>query len=516
MYQRGKSSAHLTAATHSVGSKVDSQGGIIVRYSMQVREGPCRPEIRASRTSLTISCIGHSQALCRKLDLIAYLHNHVIFHFNYYKTCRKLNLSGKEVSRSVFLRGDGRIHLVWCPTAHTLALLLPWHCHKTKKMYPPTGGFDLDIGAISGICGSISIACWVVVFSPQIIENFRRSSAEGLSIEFVIIWLLGDIFNILGAVLQGVLSTMIILAIYYTFADVVLLAQCFYYRGFVFRDPKPSPPGVAEPSEQSPLLQNGHASTNSRPANAADVEAFSRNRSPSSFRERFASLDGTHLSPVTPMHPRPKTPNEAVIVEDHKPRSWAQAILFNSTAIILVVLAGVAGYYLSPSSPEQDDSTAAEDQAKSLQFSLWGQIFGYICAVLYLGSRIPQLLLNYRRKSTEGLNALFFLFACIGNLTYVLSIFAFDPVCSRYKHGHWKEITCKHGEASAIYGRYILVNLSWLLGSLGTLFLDFGVFVQFFMYRSNAAKANGVLSEDVDSMPRTEDGLGRGREPNER
>lgn len=78
-------------------------------------------------------------------------------------------------------------------------------------MYPPAGGYSLDIEAISGICGSISIACWVVVFSPQIIENFRRSSAEGLSIEFVIIWLAGDVFNILGAVLQGVLPTMVCL-----------------------------------------------------------------------------------------------------------------------------------------------------------------------------------------------------------------------------------------------------------------------------------------------------------------
>ena len=67
----------------------------------------------------------------------------------------------------------------------------------------------VDIAALSGITGSISIACWVVVFSPQIIENFRRSSAEGLSITFVVIWLGGDVFNIAGAVLQKVLPTMV-------------------------------------------------------------------------------------------------------------------------------------------------------------------------------------------------------------------------------------------------------------------------------------------------------------------
>ncbi len=76
-------------------------------------------------------------------------------------------------------------------------------------MYPPSQGFNLDIEALSGICGSVSIACWVVVFSPQINENFRRGSAEGLSIVFLVAWLAGDVFNILGAILQGVLPTMV-------------------------------------------------------------------------------------------------------------------------------------------------------------------------------------------------------------------------------------------------------------------------------------------------------------------
>ncbi|EME43547.1 hypothetical protein DOTSEDRAFT_54326 [Dothistroma septosporum NZE10] len=374
-------------------------------------------------------------------------------------------------------------------------------------MFPPSGSYSVDIEAISGICGSISIACWVVVFSPQIIENFRRSSAEGLSVEFIIIWLLGDIFNILGAVLQGVLATMIILAIYYTAADIVLLGQYFYYTGFRLRDPRPDKKPDSEnaaPSERSPLISNGHAEHTRRPANAVDVEIRARSRS--TFRERLASLDPTHFSPAVPIHSQPEEAAATEALKPHQPRSWIQAILFNGTAIILVVLAGVAGYYLSPSTPQgQHDKSAAADQADSLQFSLWGQIFGYICALLYLGSRVPQLLLNYRRKSTEGLNALFFLFACIGNLTYVLSIVAFEPICSRHSRGHWRESHCKSGEAASIYGKYILVNLSWLIGSLGTLFLDFAVFVQFWLYRDNNSEETAI----VNGVP---NGEARGRE----
>ncbi|KAF2220779.1 PQ loop repeat-domain-containing protein [Elsinoe ampelina] len=352
-------------------------------------------------------------------------------------------------------------------------------------MFPPSQGYSLDVEAISGICGSISIACWVVVFSPQIIENFRRSSAEGLSIEFIIIWLLGDFANIIGAVLQKVLPTMIILAIYYTLADIVLLAQCFYYRGFTLRDPKPKPASNGSASDghanERTALLNGNSSSHPGPQDADHP----RSQSVSSLGDRFTTL-GEHFSPATPLHPAPKTEPARPL-----PRPLWKKVLFNLTAIVVVVVAGVGGYYLSPSNNSQDGDHDPAQQDDTLTISTWGQVFGYLCALLYLGSRIPQLLLNYRRKSTEGLNALFFLFACIGNLTYVFSIFAFEPACKGGKHG------CQPGEAKSIYGRYILVNLSWLLGSLGTLFLDMGVFAQFFLYRKDEMDERGRSAGDA-------------------
>ena len=327
----------------------------------------------------------------------------------------------------------------------------------------------------------------------------------------------------------------IILAIYYTLADIVLLLQCFYYRGFTFRDPKPDAGknGHVEngdASERTPLVADGSArgelqrALSSSNTNGTAAKA-DRTRSESSYRDRFNSLNGTMLSPATPMHPQLEDDSEDATNDATKPskqRTWLQAILFNSTAILLVIVAGIAGYYLSPSpkphSHNNDKHTDADDQASTLHFSLWGQIFGYICAVLYLGSRVPQILLNRRRQSTEGLNALFFLFACLGNLTFVLSIFAFEPICSKRSHGHWRERNhCKPGEHAEIYARYILVNLSWLIGSAGTLVLDFAVFAQFFMYRNNVApQAEVAATTPVDAIPRTVDGEGRGREPNER
>jgi len=337
---------------------------------------------------------------------------------------------------------------------------------------------------------SISIACWVVVFSPQIIENFRRGSADGLSLLFLIVWLAGDVFNILGAVLQGVLPTMIILAVYYTLADIVLLGQCFYYRGFTLWDELTPAKDVCEeeeenggrPTERSALLRsdngkdgrrnsrtNGHPSSSSShpPRHHPDSH---RRQSVTSFRERLSSLDGTHLSPATPFVDPSAKPTPA------RPPSTLQTIVFNTFSIALVCMAGVLGWYVSSRSSATDPHDKKPDPPT---FDPVGQLFGYLCAALYLGSRLPQLLLNFRRKSTEGVSLLFFLFACIGNLTYVLSIFAYSPVCQD-PDGH-----CQPGEVGAIYGKYILVNLSWLMGSMGTLLLDMAIFVQFFLYRKN-------------------------------
>jgi hypothetical protein len=203
------------------------------------------------------------------------------------------------------------------------------------------------------------------------------------------------------------------LAAYYTIADIILLLQCLYYR------------------------RNTHSSV---------------------------TPDSSHLSPATPLLEPAKDTEPEV-----PPTPTWKAALFNTIAIISVCLAGVLGWYLSPRS-----STSTEDD--KIEFSPLGQVFGYLCAILYLASRIPQILLNYKRRSCEGVSILFFLFAGIGNATYVMSILA------------------NTSDGDKEYWRYIAVNASWILGSVGTLALDAVIFAQFFAYQDNAG--NGVDSEE--------------------
>lgn len=293
----------------------------------------------------------------------------------------------------------------------------------------------IDAQVVSGITGSISIACWIIVFAPQIYENFRRKSSEGLSLMFIILWLAGDVFNVLGAVLQGVLPTMIILAVYYTLADVVLLVQCLIY-------------GNGDKPDLVHLLP-------ANPLNEDILETVLSRERRHEEENNYNDLDAAVID-----------------VESAQKISPLRAALFKTLMVLLVFSAGLIGWYVS----YVKDHGKKKSPPLELVFDPLAQFFGWLCAVLYLGSRVPQILLNYERKSCEGISFMFFLFACLGNLTYVISILAID-----------------------MSPNYLVVNSSWLAGSLGTLGLDFTIFVQFFLYNEN------VDDFDLDSGYKSSD-----------
>lgn len=52
-----------------------------------------------------------------------------------------------------------------------------------------------------------------------------------------------------------------------------------------------------------------------------------------------------------------------------------------------------------------------------------GSVLGWVMTCSYVGSRIPQLVKNYRRGMTTGLSLPMFVLLVLGSTTYVASIF---------------------------------------------------------------------------------------------
>ncbi|KAI0054157.1 hypothetical protein FA95DRAFT_1480159 [Auriscalpium vulgare] len=84
--------------------------------------------------------------------------------------------------------------------------------------------------SFSDVTGYLSMLCWLGAQFPQVLENIRRQSVEGLALPFLANWLAGDLTNLLGCILTHQLPFQTWLATYFCFVDFSLLSQYFYYR----------------------------------------------------------------------------------------------------------------------------------------------------------------------------------------------------------------------------------------------------------------------------------------------
>lgn len=96
---------------------------------------------------------------------------------------------------------------------------------------------------------------------------------------------------------------------------------------------------------------------------------------------------------------------------------------------------------------------------------LVGRISAWLCALLYITSRIPQIWENHIRRSVEGISILLFIAAFSGNLLYTVSVLA-NPSAE--------------GEGARVY---LQESLPFLLGSGGTLVFDLIIVGQWLAWR---------------------------------
>ncbi|KAG2218810.1 hypothetical protein INT45_005457 [Circinella minor] len=263
---------------------------------------------------------------------------------------------------------------------------------------------DRDLWAY--IFGYASIGCWFVVFTPQIWENYVRKNTDGVSITFLLLWILGDIFNLVGVFLEDLLVTMLFIALYYLFADTLLMGQVIFYRW------KNGDKNKLLVDETTRLLDDENNDTSE------------------------GSIEVELMVPKDPARTRRTV------------RMFAFLSILLSAALVL----GSAYYFFGMG-----------EKADVGQLHVLPQILGYASALLYCVSRIPQIMHNFRNESVEGLSLWMFVFSVAGNVTYCVSIFV-----------------------KSMDRTYLLTNYPWLLGSGGTLFFDFTIFFQFYMYTVNS------------------------------
>ncbi|KAK4949800.1 hypothetical protein LTR10_011642 [Elasticomyces elasticus] len=295
--------------------------------------------------------------------------------------------------------------------------------------------------ALSGIFGSVSLACWIFLLVPQLIENYRNHSAEAISLSFIFVWFIGDICNLAGALWAGLVPVVIAIGVYFCIADGVLIGQCLYYsivnkrregKALLARQSS-----TAEDTEEEPLLRRTRTNSITIPGSG------DRRRSSASGRRRMsAAAHDDHLAKILEESDASGT------------RLWFK----NAMSVLAIFIIGAAGWALAYESGAWKPSPTSTDTEEE-KMAAGAQILGYASAVAYLGARIPQIIKNAREKSCEGLSLLFFILSLMGNLTYGAGILFHST---------------EHD--------YVMKNLPWLIGSLGTMVEDVVIFAQFHMY----------------------------------
>lgn len=339
---------------------------------------------------------------------------------------------------------------------------LPEHCSPTYPLFTLVSGFlhsciPTPLAFASVLLGSLSIVSWLCAQLPQVVKNFRLHSTSGLSFTFLFVWCLGDMSNLIGCVLTGQALWQIIVASYYCFIDLVLVGQWIWYERLRhgmplrrilysrFRRYEEDGDGLPrQAAESTSLMHQRHSSqswnvpeySKSRKNHSEPIDARSNTR-----KVRRAQLSGLPS-------PSPRT------------------ILFVS---LLIALTSVSA---SPVHLHDDMS------ANTTAFAV-GTFFSWASTFLYLVSRLPQLVKNYRSRSTAGLSPIMFFAAFCGNAFYSASLMTNPQGWHSYPayggHGWVREDPSKMSE-------WIAKTLPFWLGAAGVLALDASVGVQFWLY----------------------------------
>jgi uncharacterized protein with PQ loop repeat len=103
-----------------------------------------------------------------------------------------------------------------------------------------------------------------------------------------------------------------------------------------------------------------------------------------------------------------------------------------------------------------------------LKYNIYiAEIVAWCATLIFICARIPQIYLNAKRKSTEGLSLLSFVIINIANVCFLMSILVVLVDLERDE-----------------YNGYIIENIQWIIGCTSTILFDAVIFYQFKLYSS--------------------------------
>jgi len=301
------------------------------------------------------------------------------------------------------------------------------------------GSWQSNLEMLGFVFGMSSIACWMMSTIPQMVLNCRNGSADkSLSFYFLIFWLAGDTCNMFGCILASQLPIQIITGCYYILMDLVMIMQYWYLKK------------LNQSSNREARLENQRNRERRDSTDSFLDEIGQEERE----RQRVGNLGDA--APLLVLF---------VPFINLSTRAAAQGPFIHKTY-------GNSPYVDQPGLEGNFLTLFQGNRNQAIGYTL-----GLVSCICYMISRIPQIKKNLQRGTTEGVSAPMFILAILGNFLYGTSV-----------------LLARH--ESVPFWNYFKMHLPWLIGSFGTMSLDFVIICQImFMKRSRGRRGIGRSME---------------------
>lgn len=380
---------------------------------------------------------------------------------------------------------------------HLVEPSLPEHCEPANALLHRLSStlhtcVPTNLALTSTLLGTVSIFAWLCAQLPQIYKNYKLHSTSGLSIFFLGEWLLGDASNLLGCIFTSQALWQIVIACYYCFVDCMLVGQYIWYEYLKHGRPlrsvwwRQSRDNTRDPDTMSIYSQatTDSGSVSSKPIDTPQVNQHLRTPE---IRGQFRipRFSGSPSSPsISSLSSTPTTRTINRITAGTSPAPSPRTVLYISLIMAIVAQA----------SPLQS-KPQVYNRANGNPTEVAGTILSWMSTLLYLGSRLPQLYKNHKRRSTSGLSPALFIAAFFGNLFYSSSLLTNPCAWSDlgpYGGGGW---VGPHGSERA---EWVERAAPFFLGAAGVLMMDALMGVQFLYFGEAPSPAVVVVEMSKD------------------
>ena len=270
---------------------------------------------------------------------------------------------------------------------------------------------------ISNILGLLSSIVWGFALIPQLYQNYKAQDSDAISLFLILLWLVGDYLSMLTAQIKGISKVVVYVAIYHIIIGIIFTTQIIYYRRKKYKR--------YFNDFYSPIL---------------DIDEVTEQGVLNDVTEKGALNEVTEQGVLNEV-----TEQDTIGYYNYLLLTQKEQIFIFSSTLFLIILNTYFYFDLH-------------------QSILLADIVAWLTTLIFIGSRFPQMYLNYNRKSTQGLSVYSFIILNIANYLFLSSVLV--NICDNI------------GNENVFF----ISNLQWILGPITGSLLDIILFYQFYIY----------------------------------